>query len=153
MSPDIDLKTISDFIVAMSALVAAVFSIWSFNSARRAEAVKPFLELRQKRYVEALHAAAILSNTREIYKAEEIQEARKRFRELYVAELSMVESPEVEGLMADLAELIDPSLAKLTPEQQTTYDLAHALRNSFIKAWGIGESKTVNRQDAKLPPE
>ena len=108
---------------------------------RNREAAKPFLKLRQKRYLEILHIAAILSDSKDSksYAETEIKAAKKRFRELYVAELSMVESEEVESCMVELAKEIDPELAppKFTPTQRKAYDLAHALRDSFVKSWGI----------------
>ncbi len=58
-----------------------------------------------------------------------------RFRELYVAELSMVEPPQVESKMVQLARQIDPSLLNLNPAQKATYELAHALRDSFVSSW------------------
>ena len=88
-------------------------------------------------YMEAVKAAAILAN-REGYSQKELASAKRRFRELYVAELSMVESPEVEAKMVVLALETDPSLKQLNPAQDAAYKLAHALRDSFAAAWGTG---------------
>ena len=100
------------------------------------KAAKPFLELRQKLYTDALKAAAILS-TPENRTPADLGKARQRFRELYVAELSMVEVGAVESKMVELATQIDPALLNMTPSQRATYELAHSLRDSFIPDWGI----------------
>ena len=136
------METIAKTVQVVSVVVGVVISVLSFNAtrekeaeARRIEASKPFLELRQKLYMEAVKAAAVLAN-REGYSEQEIAAAKRRFRELYVAELSMVESPEVEARMVDLASKTDQSLTPLNPAQKAAYDLAHALRDSFAASWG-----------------
>jgi len=133
------LKTVQ----VISIIVGVVISIVSLNAtrekdanARALEARKPFLELRQKLYLEALAAAGVLTNP-QVHSTTEMENARKRFRELYVAELSMVESMDVEGEMVKLAMAIDPDLLKLTPDQDAAYKLAHTLRDSFIRSWGL----------------
>jgi hypothetical protein len=136
------METMAKTVQVLSVVVGVVISVLSFNAtrdkeaeARRIEASKPFLELRQRLYMEAVKAAAVLAN-REGYSEKELASARRRFRELYVAELSMVESPEVEERMAHLAATVDPSLRPLNPAQKAAYDLSHALRSSFVEAWG-----------------
>ncbi len=136
------METIAKTVQVVSVVVGVVISVLSFNAtrekeaeARRIEASKPFLELRQKLYMEAVKAAAVLAN-REGYSEQEVASAKRRFRELYVAELSMVESPEVEARMVDLASKTDQSLTPLNPAQKAAYDLAHALRDSFVASWG-----------------
>jgi hypothetical protein len=96
--------------------------------------MRPFFEQRQKLYMEAVHAAAVLGNP-DVHANDELTAAKKRFRQLYVAELSMVESKAVEGDMVKLAGAVDPSLLKFTPAQQSAYDLAHSLRGSFVSNW------------------
>ncbi len=135
---------IAKTVQVLSVVAGVVISVLSFNAtrekeaeARRIEASKPFLDLRQKLYMEAVKAAAILS-TPDGHTQEEMRAARRRFRELYVAELSMVESPEVERQMVELAKRIDPGLIPLNPAQQAAYDLAHSLRDSFVASWGVG---------------
>ena len=130
----------------LSVVVGVVISVLSFNATRvkeaealRLEAAKPFLQLRQKVYTEAVKAAAVLSDP-DSHTPEELSKAQKRFRELYVAELSMVESKEVEKKMVALAKIIDPSLASFTPKQAAAYDLAHSLRDTFVSSWGINEN-------------
>jgi hypothetical protein len=54
-----------------------------------------------------------------------------------VAEFSMVESPDVEAKMVELAKQIDPTLVALNPAQRAALDLAHALRDSFVASWGL----------------
>lgn len=110
---------------------------------RQAEAAKPFLELRQKLYQEAVQAAGILANPT-THSKEEVDKAKKRFRELYVAELSLVEGIDVEQGMVGLAETVDPELTTLTPEQKAAYRLAHRLRDSLVTSWGITEKIVDN---------
>ena len=137
------MNAIAQTVQVISVVVGVVLSVVSFNAtrlkeaeARSIEASKPFLELRQKLYVEALKQAAVLTNP-ETHTPDEVDAAKKRFRELYVAELSMVEDPAVESKMVGLAAIIDSSLTKMTPGQHAAYDLAHALRDSFIQAWKL----------------
>jgi hypothetical protein len=70
----------------------------------------------------------------------EAKKARTRFRQLYVAELSLVEARSVEAAMRELAQAVDPQLIPLTKEQRAAYDLAHALRNSLARSWGLEET-------------
>ena len=127
----------------ISVVVGVVISVLSFNAARekeaearRLEAAKPFLQLRQDVYTEAVKAAAVLANP-EVNTPEELAAAKKRFRALYVTELSMVESPSVESSMVALAKVIDPPLASFTPAQKAAYDLSHSLRDTFVSSWGV----------------
>ena len=60
--------------------------------------------------------AAIRANP-ETHSKDEITTAKKRFRELYVAELSMVEAPAVESSMIPLASQVDSELVKMTEAQ------------------------------------
>jgi hypothetical protein len=135
----------------LGAGVGVLISVLSYNAARQseslareAEAKKPFLELRQKVYLEAVRTAAILANSGE-HTDEEVANARKRFRELYVAELSLVEGIEVEGSMKALAGEVDEKLLHLSDEQKAAYHLAHALRDSLRNSWGFSESVIDNR--------
>jgi hypothetical protein len=83
-----------------------------------------------------LDAAAIIANS-DIHTEDEKRVAKKQFRDLYVAQLSMVECPTVETAMVDLAKIIDPPLADLTPAQAAAYNLSHALRDSFVATWKV----------------
>ncbi len=137
------MELLAQTVQVLSVVAGVVISILSFNAtrdkeaeARRTEAMKPFLQIRQERYMEAVKSAAVLADP-DTHNADELLAAKKRFRELYIAELSMVESPEVEGSMVGLATAVDPELITLTPAQQADYNLAHALRDSFVASWGI----------------
>jgi hypothetical protein len=104
---------------------------------RRVEAAKPFLEMRQQKYMEAIKVAGILSTPADQTPAE-IKAAEKRFSELYYAELALVESKETEAAMVALADSLGRR-ANPTPQQQETLRLAHILRDSLIKAWGVDQ--------------
>ncbi|HET6646148.1 MAG TPA: hypothetical protein VFH01_02390 [Pyrinomonadaceae bacterium] len=141
----------------LSIVAGVVFSVLSFNQARKQEAeaqqseaekqkleaAKPFLELRQRLYLDAVKQAAILA-TQEVHSKDEIETARKRFRELYVAELSMVEGANVEAAMIKLADEVDPELRNLTPAQKAAYELSHVLRNSLVTSWKVDEKIVDN---------
>ncbi|MFN2512782.1 MAG: hypothetical protein ABR568_15350 [Pyrinomonadaceae bacterium] len=143
----------------LSIVAGVVISVLSFNQARKQEALaqqaeagkqqleaaKPFLELRQRVYLDAVKQAAILANP-EVHSKDEIETARKRFRELYVAELSMVEGASVEAEMVKLADEVDPDLRDLTPAQNAAYNLAHVLRNSLVTSWNVDEKIVDNRR-------
>jgi len=127
----------------VSVMVGVVIAVFSFNStrereadSRKLEAMKPFLSLRQELYKQALDAAAVLTNPG-VHSEEEKQAAKKQFRDLYVARLSMVECPAVESKMVDLAKKIDPELVQLNEAQDAAYKLAHALRDSFVTTWKV----------------
>jgi hypothetical protein len=137
------LEIVATTVQVMSVVVGVVISVMSFNvtrqkeaEARELEAAKPFYTLRQTLYSEAVKAAGVLANP-EVHTKEEIAKSRTRFRELYVAELSMVEAPEVEANMKALAASVDPELLKLTTAQKAAYDLAHALGNTFAHSWKV----------------
>jgi hypothetical protein len=137
------LNNIATTVQVGSVVAGVVISILSFNAARekeadarKLEAAKPFLTLRQGLYTEAVKAAATLVN-QSTHTAEEIQAAGKRFRDLYVAELSMVEAPNVEEKMAALAMEIDRELVPLQGARLAAYQLAHALRDSFVAEWQL----------------
>jgi hypothetical protein len=129
-------SNILTFIQVMGVLGGVVFSVWSFNATQQLEVSKPFLELRLKLYTEAAKVAAVLANEKS-HAPDEIDAAKKRFRDLYVVELSMVEGREVEKQMKALAAKIAPELMELTPAQGAAYDLAHALRDSFASDWRV----------------
>jgi hypothetical protein len=137
------LELVATTVQVLSVVVGVVISVVSFNHtrsqealARTVEAQKPFLELRQRLYLEAIKQAGILATPKDHSEAE-LKAAKARFRELYVAELSMVEVPEVEGQMKALASAVDPELTSLTDAQKAAYYLAHALRDSFVEDWNI----------------
>jgi hypothetical protein len=149
-------------IQVLSVIVASILSVWSFNEARkkeadarilevikyqqqredelrkqRIEAAKPFLEIRQQKYMEAIKVAGILANPGD-HTPQELKEAEKRFSELYWAELSLVEAREVESTMKSMATALR-KYERPTPEQEAAIKLAHALRDSLVKSWGVDE--------------
>jgi hypothetical protein len=95
---------------------------------------QPFLKLRQDLYLEAIKAAGVLATKPKEDK--EYKAAQERFRQLYVAELSMVESSDVAGRMVDLAPAVAPELRNLNEAQHAALNLAHALRDSLRESWG-----------------
>ena len=141
---------VSRIIQTVSVLAGVVITVLSFNAARekeadarereaelrRVQASQTFLDLRQKLYLDAVKQAGILSNP-EVHSADEIAAAKKRFRQLYVAELSLIEDPSVEATMVNLAKVADPDLGTMTASQKAAYDLAHALRDSLVRSWRV----------------
>ena len=77
-----------------------------------------------------MKTAAVLS-TPEGRSKEDLAKAKHRFRELYVAELTMVEDEKVEQKMVSLAAAVDPDLRSLNQGQLAAFELAKALRDSF----------------------
>ncbi len=141
--PKTRLELLATTVQVVSVVVGVVISALSFNqtrlkeaAAREIEAAKPFFSLRQNLYAEAIKAAAVLSNP-EVHTEDEVAKSRKRFRELYIGELSMVEEQAVESQMVALARVIDPELLKMNDAQRATYNLAHALRDTFTYSWRI----------------
>lgn len=141
--PKSKLELLATTVQVVSVVVGVVISALSFNqtrlkeaAAREIEAAKPFFTLRQSLYAEAIKAATVLANP-EVHTEDEIVKSRKRFRELYIGELSMVEESEVESQMVALAKVIDPELLAMNEAQRATYNLAHALRDTFTYSWKI----------------
>jgi hypothetical protein len=139
------LELIATTVQVISVVVGVIVSVLSFNSSRQkdaearqkdaqariVEAMKPLHELRRSVYIETVKTAAVIA-TPANRSPEEISKAKRRFRELYVAELSMVELPGVESAMIAFAKAADPQLLELTPAQSAAYDLSHALRDSYV---------------------
>ena len=143
--PKSRLELLATTVQVVSVVVGVVISALSFNqtrlkeaAAREIEAAKPFFTLRQNLYTEAIKAAGVLANPG-VHTEDEIAKSRKRFRELYIGELSMVEAEEVEAQMVALAKEIDPGLLQMNAAQSATYNLAHALRDTFTYSWKIRE--------------
>ena len=147
---------VAGLIQTLSVVAGVVISVLSFNQAReseavartaeaqklKAEAARPFLEMRQQLYLDAAHTAAMIANLRD-YSEDEARKARQRFRELYVTELSLVEGFGVETHMRDLAAAADPELLNFTPAQAAAFELSHSLRDSLRKSWGF-EAEVVD---------
>ncbi len=155
-------QTFATLIQVMTVVAGVVISILSFNftrdrelevraaeakkyadqrsdesERRRVEAAKPFLEMRQQKYMEVIKVAGVLATPADRTKAE-ITAAKKRFAELYYAELALVEGKDTETAMISLAESLG-MLSAPTPGQQETLQLAHVLRDSLITAWGVDQ--------------
>jgi hypothetical protein len=155
--PEDRLEIISKTVQVVSVVAGVVISLLSFNHARqqeaharameaekqKVEAAKDFLGLRQRLYLETVQQAAVLANP-EIHSQREIDKARKRFRQLYVAELSMIEAMSVEQAMMNLAQQIDPDLVQMTPKQAAAYKLSHALRDSLTTSWKLDQKLLDN---------
>jgi len=148
------LEILATTVQVFSVVIGVIISVVSLSSAREkealariAEAEKPLQELRRKVYVETVKNAAIIS-TPDGRTPVEMSAAKQRFRELYVAELSMVEQPGVESAMVNFAEIVDPQLLTLTPSQQAALDLSRALRDSYISVPKEEPKKEV-KEEAK----
>lgn len=135
--PKTKLELLASTVQVLSVVVGVVISVWSLNTtrlkeaeARALEADKPFVELRRKTYLEAVKTAAIIANP-EGRSSEEMLNAKRRFRELYVAELTMVEDGDVARRMVQLAEAVDPDLRKPSPAQLAALQLAQALKAGY----------------------
>ena len=122
----------------LSVVAGVVISVLSFNDtrlkeaeARALEADRPFVELRRGTYLEAVKTAAIIANP-DGRSPDDLSKAKRRFRELYVAELTMVENPDVASKMVDLAEAVDPQLKELTAAQNAALKLAKALKADYM---------------------
>lgn len=154
-----NLETISRLVQVLSVVAGVTISVFSFNQARtneanarraelekrQIEASRPFLELRQKRYVEAVDAASVLASP-EVHSKEELDIAKKRFLELYWGSLSMVEEAQVESKMMDMAwslDFIEHKGEKPSP-QEAVYRLSHAVRDSLLDSWGVTKQKVGN---------
>ena len=134
--PKTRLELIASTVQVLSVVVGVAISVFSFNltrqkeaDARRFEAEKPLAELRRTIYLETAKTAAIIANPVD-RPASDVAAAKRRFRELYVSELSMVETPDVAAKMVDLAGAVDPELRSLTPAQSAARPLEHALKES-----------------------
>ena len=140
------LKSVGSFVTIISVVIGVVISVMNYRAAqekeaesRRIEVTKPFYELRQKLYLEALNSASILAS-KSLHTEEEIAKAKKRFSELYWGELSLVEEYKIEEKMIAVAReegLTD----SVTSTQALTYELAHLMQKSIFQTWGVDTSK------------
>jgi hypothetical protein len=135
--PRTKLELVASTLQVLSVVAGVVISVFSFNTtrlkeaeARALEADKPFVELRRSIYLEAVKTAAIIANP-EGRSPDDLVKAKRRFRELYVAELTMVEDSVVASRMVDLAEAVDPELANLSAAQTAALRLAGALKAGY----------------------
>ena len=135
--PKSKLEHMASTVQVVSVVVGVVISVLSFNvtrlkeaEARALEADQPFVELRRRTYLEAVKTAAIIANP-DGRPTDEVSKAKHRFRELYVAELTMVEDPDVASKMVNLAKAVDPELENLTKGQRAALELARALKSGY----------------------
>ena len=134
------LELLATTVQVLSVVAGLVISVLSFNDtrtkeaqARIIEADRPFVELRRSTYLEAVKTAAIITNP-EGRSPDDLSKAKRRFRELYVAELTMVEDRVVAGKMVNLAKAVDPDLASLNAEQNAALQLAQALKAGYASS-------------------
>ena len=135
--PKTRLELIASTVQVLSVVAGVVISVLSFNAARLKEAEaraleadKPFVELRRCVYLEAVKTVAIIANP-EGRTQDELDKAKRRFRELYVAELTMVEDSAVASRMVSLAQAVDPELTQLSQPQMAALQLAQALKAGY----------------------
>ena len=135
--PRTTLELAASTVQVLSVVAGVVISVLSFNAtrlkeaeARALEADKPFVELRRSTYLEAVKTAAIIANP-EGRSDDEMAKAKRRFRELYVAELTMVEDSKVASRMVSLAQAVDPELTRLSEAQTAALTLAQALKAGY----------------------
>jgi hypothetical protein len=135
--PRTKLELATSTVQVLSVVAGVVISVLSFNAARLKEAEaraleadKPFVELRRCVYLEAVKTVAIIANP-EGRTQDELDKAKRRFRELYVAELTMVEDSDVASRMVSLAQAVDPELTTLTQPQMAALQLVQALKAGY----------------------
>jgi hypothetical protein len=139
-------KPIGSLIATVSVVVGVVITVMNLKLARekeaesrKIEASTPFLKLRQEIYLDALKNASILAS-KELHTEEEVKQAKKRFTELLWGESSLIEETSIERYLiaiADSENLRD----SITTTQKASYALAHAMRESLIKSWGVDTAK------------
>ena len=139
-------KPIGSLIATVSVIAGVVITVMNLKLARekeaesrKIEAARPFLELRQKLYLDALNNASILAS-KELHTEEEVKQAKKRFSVLYWGELSLIEESSIEGKMISVA-MCENLTDSITPTQKASYALAHAMRESLVKSWGVDTAK------------
>jgi len=139
-------KSIGNGIATISVVVGVVITVMNLKLARekeaesrKIEAARPFLELRQNIYMDALKNASILAS-QDLHSEEEVKQARKRFSELFWGECSLIEESNIEADMIAIAES-ENLRDSITPTQKASYALAHAMRESLIKSWGVDTAK------------
>jgi hypothetical protein len=139
--------SIVDLFKVIAIIVGVYLSVLSFTSTaqkeaatRLVEACQPLQGLRRDLYNNTMKVAEVLANSDEqAKKTQEYADAQKRFRELYVVELSMVEPGEVEAGMVQFAKVVDPDLIHLSDAQRAALNLAHSLRASYSAGCPTGQ--------------
>jgi len=99
---------------------------------RRIEATRPYLDKQLALYTEATKVTATIATSAD---SQEIEKAKKRFRELYWGELALVERSGVARAMVAFREALDAKKGQdaLAP---LALDLAHACRDELAASWG-----------------
>jgi hypothetical protein len=99
---------------------------------RRIEATRPYLDKQLALYTEATKVTATIATSAD---SQEIEKAKKRFRELYWGELALVERSDVARAMVAFREALDTKKGQdaLAP---LALDLAHACRDELAASWG-----------------
>ena len=150
--PRTKLELATSTVQVLSVVAGVVISVLSFNAARLKEAEaraleadKPFVELRRCVYLEAVKTVAIIANP-EGRTQDELDKAKRRFRELYVAELTMVEDSDVASRMVSLAQAVDPELINLSPQQVAALQLAQALKAGYTNPHAVAGPRKPARQ-------
>ena len=152
--PKTKLELVTSMVQMMSVVIGVVMSVLSFNAshekdaearkkeaeARVVEAERPFRELRRSVYLEAIKTAAVIA-TPDGRAKDEVDKAKRKFRELYVAELTMVEDRTVEAKMVALARAVAPDLLHLNEGQHAALELAKALRSSYSNPTAPSEGR------------
>lgn len=130
-------KVMIGAIAAMSTLLGVA---WQWRQAQIAriqtalfEARQPFLTRQLELYGEAAKVAARIATTED---HKELSEATTRFWQLYWGELALVEDRDVEAAMVAFGDVLK-SGAKQAKLQSLSLDLAHAIRRSLDRSWGI----------------
>jgi hypothetical protein len=139
-------KSLERFITTITIIAGVIISVNNLkittvknSESRKIEASAPFLKLRQELYLEALKNASILA-TKDLHTEEEVKQAKKRFSELYWGELSLIEESSIEADMIAIA-MSENLTDSITPTQKASYALAHAMRESLVKSWGVDTAK------------
>lgn len=101
------------------------------------EAKKPFNEKRLERYIEAVLSASIIATG----SPGEIENARRRFWNLYWGELALFEDEPVENAMVRFGKALAAN-GDAEELKALSLELAHACRNSLAESWSVDLSKS-----------
>jgi hypothetical protein len=99
---------------------------------RRIEATRPYLDKQLALYTEATKVTAIIATSTD---SEAIEQATKRFKELYWGELAFVERSDVARAMVSFREALAARKGQDT-SAPLALNLAHACRDELAASWG-----------------
>jgi len=132
------------------AVVVALWALTQFISAKidaadteRLKAQQPFLTKQLDTYSEVMKQVGILITVPRDRK--EWVQSEERYWQLYWSELSVVESPEVEGGMVRFANQLNifkRDGSNIDTLQNCSYELAHYVRASIQARWAVGNIGT-----------